>query len=374
MKLSAILGGVAAIAIAAPASAAEWDVRVSGYGEYLVGVGINDLDNVNGEQLDGLDTKQDVEIHFRPSITLDNGLQFGANVQLEGNTTGDSIDESFLFVKGDFGEINLGSENSAGYKMQVTAPNVLFIDAADLDYFTPFDGATSFVNVGDDFSRNPMGETQIENDRNNDADRITYYTPRFAGFMLGLSYARDGNQDNNTQVDVSSGSGTLHDIFDVGVQYRRAFGDVSVKASGRWGIATRESGTVGGASTSPQVWGAGLQVGFGGFTIGGSFAEQNESGTEDGIGYDFGISYETGPIGISAMYHHGENVDDEQPFAGADEEIDLFLVGLDYKLAKGVNVNVFGGYASFSEDQGDFGFGGDDISGFSFGSGVKIKF
>lgn len=360
--------------IAAPATAAEWDVRISGYGEYLVGVGISDVDNLVGENFDGVDTKQDVEIHFRPSITLDNGLQFGANVQLEGNTTSDSIDESFLFVKGEFGEVNLGSENSAGYKMHIGAPNALFIDPMDLEWFIPFSGTATFVNVGDDFSRNPMGETAIENDRNNDADRITYYTPRFAGFMLGLSYARDGNQDNNTQIDINSGTGTLHDILDVGVQYKNSFGDLSVAASGRWGIATRESGTVGGASTTPQVWGAGLRLGYGGFTVGGSFAEQNESGTEDGIGYDFGIEYATGPFAFSAMYHHGENVDDEQPFAGADEEIDMFLIGMDYKLAKGVNLNFFGGYVSFEEDQGDLGFRGDDVDGFSFGSGVKIKF
>lgn len=369
--------------VSAPALASEWDVRVSGYGEYKVAFATSDVDNEVGENFDGVDIKQDVEIHFIPSIKLDNGITFGANVQLEGNTSSDSIDESFLFVKGFFGEINLGSENSAGYKLHIQSPTVLFFEPDDLEDFFPINGSSTFVNTGDDFTRGPFAETQVENDRNNDADRITYYTPYFfggekskSGLRVGFSYARDGSQDSNAQVDIGDGTGELSNIFDIGAIYQNSFGGIDFGISGRWGTATRESGTVGGASTTPQVWAAGAKIGFAGFTIGGSFAEQNESGTEDGTGYQVGASYvfPDSPWSISAVYHHGENVDDEQPFAGADEEIDMFLAGARYKLAKGIDINLFGAYVSFEEDQGDFGFGGDDVDGWAIGSGLKIKF
>lgn len=363
-----------AMAIATPAFSAQWDVRISGYGEYILAFSSSDVSNDPGVDFDGVDTKQDVEIHFRPSIKLDNGWSFGANVQLEGNTTGDSIDESYLFAKGPFGEFNLGSENSAGYKLSLDAPSVLFFGPDDMGDFHPIDGSSTNVNTGDDFSRGPFAETAIENDRNNDADRITYYTPEFAGLTVGVSYARDGDQDNNTQQDISDVSGELHDIFDIGAKYERDFGGVSIAVSGRWGIATRESGVAGGPSTEPQVWAAGAEIGFNGLTIGGSFAEQNDSGTEDGTGYRVGIAYKTGPWGVSFTYHHGENVDDEQPVAGADEEIDIFMLGASYALAKGVKLNAFGTYVDFKEDFGDAGGAGDDVDGFAVGTGVKISF
>ncbi len=104
-----VLLGTTAIAMAGamalPASAAEWNMRVGGYMEQYVGYADIDIDGVSGGagSLNGIDSKQDAEIWFIPSITLDNGIKFGANIQLEGNTGGDQIDESFLFIKGSFG-------------------------------------------------------------------------------------------------------------------------------------------------------------------------------------------------------------------------------------------------------------------------------
>jgi len=71
------------------------------------------------------------------------------------------------------------------------------------------------------------GSSFIEVGRNNDAQRITYFTPRFSGFQLGASYARDANQDNSNQVDANA-NGTLHDIFDIGANYVNSFGAFDV--------------------------------------------------------------------------------------------------------------------------------------------------
>ncbi len=182
--------------------------------------------------------KQDVEIHFLPSIKLDNGIKIGANIQLEGSTSGDQIDESFLFIKGDFGEILLGSENSAGYKMHYDAPNVLYLNLRDLDEFIPYSGSAG-VSVGDDRVRGTFGQTAIENDRNNDAQRFTYFTPRLEGFQIGVSYARDAGQDTNAQIDTDTSA--LHDIFDIGANYVNSFGGFDIAVSGRWGIASNST-------------------------------------------------------------------------------------------------------------------------------------
>jgi predicted porin len=196
--------------------AAQWNVTVGGFMEQYVAYTDSDA-NFAGD-FDGIDSKQNAEIWFLPSITLDNGIKFGANVQLEALTGGDQIDEAFVFIKGSFGEILLGSENSAGYKMTYAAPDVTFINinSGSTTLFIPWSGG----GAGSDLFRGTLNTTYIENSRNNDVHRFTYFTPRFSGLQVGASYARDGQQDTNAQVDSDvENSGFPTDIFDIGANY-----------------------------------------------------------------------------------------------------------------------------------------------------------
>ena len=361
-----LTGAALAALLSSNVNAAEWEVRISGYYDAFVTYAGHSSANSNVDA-DGLDVSSDAEIHFRPSIVLDNGIKIGAIIELEGENAGDQIDESFVFVEGSFGKVLIGSENSAGFLLHMRAPNTLRRALHEIPDFLPIDGTFGGINVGDDFARGTLGETRLENDRNNDAKRITYLTPDISGLTVGVSYARDGNQDNFGPTDCNAAS--ICNIFDVGAKYKVKIGDVKLAMSGRWGIAEND-----GAGLRPQVWGAALQVGYGGFTVGGSFAEQNDSGTEDGTGYDLGAVYKTGPWAFSATWFHGENVDDERPVLGADEEIDIFLAGVQYSLAKGVKLDFFGGYVDFREDVGDAGGAGDDVTGFVIGTAIGLKF
>jgi hypothetical protein len=76
---------------------------------------------------------------------------------------------------------------------------------------------------------------------------------------------------------------------------------------------------------------------------------------------------------------NGENVDDENFFlgnTGSDEQLDQYLLGVSYTLAKGVALNGFGAYADLNEDDGDAGAGtsGNDVDGWVVGTGIKISF
>ena len=218
-----------------------------------------------------------------------------------------------------------------------------------------------------------MGSTFLEVSGNNDAQRFTYFTPRFSGFQVGASYARDGNQDSNSQLDGDTG---LRDIVDFGANYVNSFGDFDVAVSGRYGFADDH------ANSDPSVWSAGLTLGYSGFTVGGSYAEQNGGDLKNGHSYDAGVSYETGPWGFSFTYFHGNNkgngdvdADDGTIIAeNGSEEQDQYLLGVNYKLAKGVSLGAFGAYVDF--DDATSGEGGTDgsIDGFVLGTGVKLSF
>ncbi|HUF86076.1 MAG TPA: porin [Thermohalobaculum sp.] len=429
-----VLLGTSAIALAgafaAPASATEWTVRVGGYMEQYAAYQKPNVDLVTGNDffstglfapvpgpdgvfdsltrhprpdLSGVDSKQDAEIHFLPSITLDNGLLIGAVIELEGNTSGDQIDESYMRIKGSFGEFNLGSENSAGYKMMYAAPDVTFVgvNSGSMSNWIPFSGP----GAGADIFRGTLGSSFIETLRNNDIHRFTYYTPRFAGFQVGVSYARDNTQDSNAALDCNTNA---CDFFDVGANYVNSFGAFNVALAGRYGIVDTPGG-----GGSPEVWAAGANLGFGGFTVGGSYAySDKDHGVQHGRFWDAGISYETGPWGFSVTHSRGKNVDNDCTAlaraaarntangfdAGAPidpaidfggtclgglndkEELRQYLAGISYALAKGVALNVFGGYVEFEGAEIEDIFAGEgekfrtDMDGWVVGTGIKISF
>src|SRR5687768_9348540 len=59
----------------------------------------------------------DAEVHFTGSTILDNGLEVGARVELEGEDDtspdgdGDQIDEAWIYFSGGFGELRMGSDD-----------------------------------------------------------------------------------------------------------------------------------------------------------------------------------------------------------------------------------------------------------------------
>ena len=415
-RMKKILLGTSALAMAGAfagqANAATWDLDWGGYYEASIAYASSDRGG-DDDGFDGVDVLTDSEIIFTPSITLDNGLTFGVDIQLEGTSggTGDRIDESFAFVKGSFGQVLIGSENSAGYKMMYGAPDVTWINVNS--------GSGSVLIPGiydNDVFRGTGGSSFVEVGRNNDAERITYFTPRFSGFQLGVSYARDGNESSGFIDD--DASGVLHDIFDIGANYVNSFGAFDIAIAGRYGTATLEDrdGTPGTAGTpridgiaiapngrailfngpapvgatvvrnpvaatagtagtgpngggDPEVWAVGLNLGYGGFKIGGSYAKSDDSGylAQDGTFFDLGVSYTTGPWGMSFTYSKGEN---EVTAGGPDSELDQYIAGVTYKLGPGVTAGAYAGYADFDAPGGDAG----DIDGFYVGTGFKLNF
>src|SRR6056297_2598400 len=129
--------------MAAPASAQEWDMDWGGF--FNTHVGIVDVSGngiAAGSDFDGVNIFMNREIIFSPSVTLDNGLTFGVNIQMEGDN-GMNIDESYMSISSDtFGRLDVGSENSAGYKMMTGAPSVhsMFINSPSSSAFIPFTG------------------------------------------------------------------------------------------------------------------------------------------------------------------------------------------------------------------------------------------
>ena len=362
-----ILLGTSAIvlagAVASPAFSAEWDVKVGGYMEQFVAYGSTDCDfcgvgaSFDGDY-DGIDIKEDSEIHFSPSITLDNGLKFQARIELEGRTTGDQIDETYLRIMGSFGEVRIGEDDQVSYNMAYAAPDVTFFNINSGSDTKWYGGSllTAFTTTYPAIAADPQG--------------ISYYSPRMAGFQVGVSYARDSlRASNQAQQDHDLVTTTrLDDPWAVAANYVNSFGDFNVAVSGGYAAGSDATGA------DSTAWSAGLNVGFSGFTVGGSYAEWDVDDTFGGPSYasgsnttwDAGVSYETGPWGFSFTYIA---MDDD--VTGIDFEIDKYLLGVNYALATGVRLNAFASYADASGFDGE---GSINEDGFVIGTGVRVDF
>ena len=115
-----LLGSTALVAaglIAGHAEAADGvKLSLGGYYRGVAGVMFDDFDGAAAGLEDDLRDyvfKQDVEVHFKGETTLDNGLTVGAVVQLEGQTSGDQIDEVYAYFSGGWGELRFGDDDEA---------------------------------------------------------------------------------------------------------------------------------------------------------------------------------------------------------------------------------------------------------------------
>src|SRR6056297_432996 len=354
---SAIALGVAA----APAMAQEWNLDWGGF--YNADVLYNSTSGNNipaAQDLDGININNNAEIVFTPSVTLDNGMTFGVNIQLEGQTAGDQMDETYMYVESDtMGRIEVGNTNSAGYKLSVGAPSVGFgINSPSPSAFHP----TAFSPVATGFGLTAFGSSATEVNGNKDIPRISYFSPSFNGLTLGVSYAPGQAQDTNGLVNHNAG---LNDVFDIGVNYSQTFGNVDVEVGARWG--TGDAGTTlnfvanpGGLPSTavlqpaitqpgdPETWAVGGRLGVAGFTFGGSYAE-NTTGAAFGIGdnegWSLGVTYDlAGPWTVGFDTYQGEaTVATIASGAGANvkDEYEAYQVGAERELGNGVAWRIY---------------------------------
>ncbi|MEQ9332421.1 porin [Thalassobaculum sp.] len=346
-----------------PHDAQPLHVKVGGFMEQFFGYVDQD---VPGRDVSGFDVKSDTEIWFTGAAVLDNGIQVAVDVQLEGNSTGDQIDESHLKFTGGFGQVVLGSENSAMYMMHVAPKDFGFgLNSGDNVEWVDFTGVGGDTGV----FRGPFGSTYTEPGRVNDANRLTYMTPRFGGFQLGASYVPKATEDDNTSVDRSAAS---HDGVALAAQYKGNIGPVAVGASLGWGMMQAADSST---ASDPTAYNAGLSLGVGAWTLAAAAAgSDGDSATGDSTGWTVGLNYAPGPWKLSLAGFFGDRDGSATANAGGTgarkASFDTVQLEAGYDLGPGVSVVGVLGYADV-DDRSGFGSDSDAVYGVSM---VRLSF
>jgi len=339
LSTSALVG---AAMIATPAMAGQvgskdaLSVTLGGELRFQVGVVDQDVSNTAGR---GYQFKVDEsEIRIGAEATADNGLKYGVNIELNaGAADATSADEAYAFIDStNWGRVELGDQDDATDRMYVESDDVLVGRAG------PDGDVADFIAFGTGGGISATGNTVT-----GDATKVTYFTPRFAGFQVGGSLTPDtGQASGGGAVANSDANGDFENVLGIGANYEGKFDDVSfvLSLTGEFG----DSETATGADTEGdlETIAVGATVNFAGFGLGAGYvdlAEQGQTaaamagGADSGSYYTIGGSYKTGPWGVSLNWFESS----KSNTAGvSDTDIQIISLDVAYAVAPGWEINL----------------------------------
>ncbi len=330
--------------------------------------GVAVVDNEAEDNMDDLAISNDVRIVFKGSTVLDGGLEVGMRIDADGGTgeDKDSVIGEYAYVSGSFGQLRVGNQDTASYKMSTSAPYATFFYGINTPFWT---GHISSAGTISTYAGAGVGGASL-----------MYFSPVINGFQFGASYTPEaGTKAHSNTVYSQEGN----DAWSIGTRYDGAFGDTGITfAAGvtSWDVAMSKAEVVNrGAGlvtaddavtatatagkcpegteavqadltasntdasnifcyTAPEAgrtetdWNAGLVVSMSGVSVGGSYrtTDHDQKNVDDTVQYDVGISYGEGPWAVSANY--GNKSQDSE-----DIDNDLARLMATYNLGPGIN-------------------------------------
>ncbi|NIS35500.1 MAG: porin, partial [Actinobacteria bacterium] len=204
-------------------------------------------------------------------------------------------------------------------------------------------------------------------DKNN--RNLTYFTPRIEGLQFGASYLDQPTVSGELPGEATGGR------YGVGLNFARQFHDVGVAVAA--GYAGSEHSRPTGLTLSDTV-GVGAQVSIGGFTLGGSVAENvaEKDGPESLVGmpssrgYDFGLSYQFGSTAVTVSRIYGLGFDSITASSAVDPRHRIMLSG---RYSLGSQLDLKAGLA-YSGTENEESGKGPELGGWSILTGLKWSF
>lgn len=333
------------VAFGAADAQAQIEVSVGGHTKNYIGW--LDQDTVAGADERSFDMLRESELHFNAVGVADNGLEYGFQVETEVDDADDAatIEESYLFLSGDWGRVNLGSEDGSAYLLQIAAPSADSNIDGIRQYINPVNytggvattsATTALANVG--IASNTGADFfDYDNDETGKSQKITYLSPIMNGFQVGVSYTPDvGDSEANGLTgfnnETSPAGQNFEEAYEGAVRYEGTFNNVGL-AVGAGYTHVENTGT---AVTQDDLkeWNVGLDLDIGAFGIGAVYTEENRGLNSNGDADTIvvGIDYTTGPFKLGASYYN----QDTEVSATTDVETDRYTGGVIYTAAEGL--------------------------------------
>jgi hypothetical protein len=401
MTIKRILLGSSALvaaAVAAAAAQAADPIKLTLGGFYGSAAGVeiggNDSDGAPSQNRQTGAFKQNVEVYFNGSTTLDNGLTVGAHIELEANNTANrTIDEVYTYFRGGFGDFRFGDQKSAMDTLCVVDPGYITNNFGLQSPNNTFTNVTNNAVIALGNLSTCVDEGQAK------GTKAVFFTPIFNGLQLGISYqpsdSTNGGGSGPNGRTGGPGTGTRsndasdRNILSAAAVYKQKLDGFSLTAGA--GLEyTFEANLRTGNNNSQRMgfYNAGFQLGFGRFAVGASgeyyqnyinnqrFRAPNATNPvaadSDAWSVAVGGSYTIDAWTVGLEYMRA------QFQISSSSDVDIYnAVSLQgtYKLGPGIRLEGELGWFSWNEDQRLHGSGATaQSSSFSVGLGTYMTF
>lgn len=385
---SALIG--AATLFAGTALASDPTVTIGGFSTFEAGWSHSDFTSESNGAAAATKNhevafRNDNEIHFNVAGKTDQGLGYGAEIDLQADINGSPTStqsgvtsaagssgsgivarRTYGWLQGDqWGHVEYGSNDGVARNLKVDASNIaratggidgdfIFFAAANnfsgpatVGTFTGGNTASrAAISTPNNFITSPRlpieagPATSFASDVWGNDSKITYYTPRYQGFQLGVSYIPQlvdrGELTTTTVTSTGTGLTGAANLWEYGANYEGQYDQVgiAVAATGENGKADNGGNNLLFNVENLGAWNAGAKLSYMGWSAAGSYGDWSDSFASDGISAKYwtgGLAYETGPIGVSVTY-----LGSQTTATNVDNKFQDVSVGADYKLAPGL--------------------------------------
>lgn len=304
-----------------------------------------------------------------------NSMNYGAQLALFTTTqhTGTaSFDRSHIFIESDFGKLELGSNFDAADNMTINAQTYACAAGDSTESYGYMKLKDDAGNEVADLEPFPY-TSQSTHHKGEFARKVTYYSPKFKGLQMGVSYIPDTSNVGSLKIKDSSaptgeaiysvGTSTYtdnssrKDVITAGVSFEHEFSDdasMKLAVTGEYGAPAKkgilDDGTNKTEYKMPKLrsYNVGGIVTKGNYSLVAGYADQGKYVSKEVYGkdtkrrfYNVGAIYSQGPVSASVSYYksdvHGN-------------KMDTYLLGTEYKLARGLlpyaEIGYFDGKAS----------------------------
>lgn len=305
-----LLGTTALVAAGAFAGAAQADemmgpIKANVGGYYNIALIAKSGDTEAGMRGHGI--QQNIEVQVDGSTTLDNGITAGVRIRLIGNDPGGNTDETEVSFSGAFGAVHAGTVEGAAQLATLWAPGASWIGGVKSPWF----GAAI-----------PGWMTGAMDE---DALKISYFSPSFNGFTFSVSYAPEDSTNSYAGMG-SDDSGQYGEGIQSAVGYTIDVMGGSFSTNIGYETYTSEDG---GANPTAMRYGATLSIDQ--ISIGGAVQTRDAYGGKgDQTLSDVGIGWSQGPLALGVQYGSHETE------GGDTTNITAFSAG--YNLGPGVDL------------------------------------
>ena len=328
------------------------------------------------------DIKYIGEVHFKGKTVLDNGLEVGVRFELEGETGGDNMDETYAYVEGSFGQVRVGNDDPVSYAMATAAPYINYVFNANSpsvygNGLSQFFGQTTGL-LRSRFSAGGTATFATFPNQSGDDAQLAYFSPVFNGFQFGVSYKMDTGEARDADLyllPVKTGGGHAG-VLSVGGRYDGEIGELGVTVAGGYmEMAHRALNNAAIAPATSEVWNAGLVLYYGAWGFGGSYMgvddQLNISGT-DTEAFDLGIAYYSdGPwsAGFYYMWSETDYAAGNLVATSVTDEFQAFSLIGQYEMGPGIALTGTVGFDQFTN-----GVISQDYDSTLIGTAIMIDF